>query len=363
MEIITLNNWGNVMGTKTRMAGLDILRIFAVASIFLFHCHLHMASEFGILTRYFSQGAVTMVLFFMISGFALYYRYGKNDWSKWSNVKQFYIRRLAGIYPLYFIVLIIYGLLYVRESLTTLLMLLQVEILALQGYFDTLYSFWNNSGTWFVSCILLCYFTFPFLCFVINSIKNRCRIVLAIFLWLISSASPVIASVLDCRWVYPKPFFRLLEFVLGMLTAKYVLEQKEETRRYIKMVKSLLGGCSLLLLIAGVTFLQIKGWGSYASYNFMTIPFFAIMLGTIGVIDIKENKAISFFAAISYAVYYAQGFVFTFINKSMRMYSNILKIVVATIVVVLLAVVMHYGIERPAKQIIIKNGLSTGGRT
>lgn len=209
---------------QNRIIGLDILRIYAVISIFLFHSNLHLKTTFGILTGYISNGAVAMILFFMLSGFVLHIKYETVQWINKKELFDFYKKRILGLYPLYLTALLIWGIVFVRDSFLKTALLLPIEILGLHGFFETLYGEWNNSGTWFVSCLLCCYFLYPFLSMVLSMLNKKHRHILLFVLYLISSISPVSASILNCNWIYPKPVFRLLEFMIGMLLVTEVKE-------------------------------------------------------------------------------------------------------------------------------------------
>lgn len=53
------------MKTK-RIYSIDLLRMFAALLIFLFHSHLHMGCEYGLLDEIIKQGVIFMILFFII---------------------------------------------------------------------------------------------------------------------------------------------------------------------------------------------------------------------------------------------------------------------------------------------------------
>lgn len=90
-----------------RIVGLDYLRIYTVLVVFLFHTWMHLGCTFGKLTTFVSEGAVLMTLFFMLSGYVLGLKYN-NISLKSRALKDFYIKRLISILPLYVICAILY---------------------------------------------------------------------------------------------------------------------------------------------------------------------------------------------------------------------------------------------------------------
>lgn len=90
-----------------RIVGLDYLRIYTVFVVFLFHAWMHLGCTFGKLTTFVSEGAVLMTLFFMLSGYVLGLKYKHLPMDKLS-LKNFYVKRIASIFPLYIICVVLY---------------------------------------------------------------------------------------------------------------------------------------------------------------------------------------------------------------------------------------------------------------
>ncbi len=62
---------------------LTSLRFFAALYVFIFHIHIRwslICNKF--LSNFFFEGGVGMSLFFILSGFILYYRYHKTDFTQ-----------------------------------------------------------------------------------------------------------------------------------------------------------------------------------------------------------------------------------------------------------------------------------------
>lgn len=97
---------------------------------------------------------------------------------KLANIKLFYKKRYITILPIYYLV----GTLYIiffwggTESLLENVILMPIEILGLQSVFTSIFSVSHNGGTWFVSCILLCYLIYPFAQEIIKQISLKSKI-------------------------------------------------------------------------------------------------------------------------------------------------------------------------------------------
>ena len=128
--------------------------------VLLFHCHIHHENSFGALTGFVSMGAVFMTAFFMLSGYVLFLTYKDKSLVQAPALKNFYLKRIFGIFPLYLVVAALYVVTLGQESVFQNLVLLPIEVLGLQSVFSTLFPVSHNDGTWFISCLLLAYFLF-----------------------------------------------------------------------------------------------------------------------------------------------------------------------------------------------------------
>lgn len=63
------------MKQERRYISIDILKTVAAVLTLLFHCNIHLGIEFWGFTRFISQCAIVMDLFFIISGYALFIGY------------------------------------------------------------------------------------------------------------------------------------------------------------------------------------------------------------------------------------------------------------------------------------------------
>ena len=83
------------------MIGLDLFRVIAAFTVFLFHSSIHMGCTYGIFQDFVSMGAVFMTGFFLLSGFVIFKTYSKREITKISEIKNFYLKRLITLIPVY----------------------------------------------------------------------------------------------------------------------------------------------------------------------------------------------------------------------------------------------------------------------
>ena len=162
----------SVSPTKQRNIGLDLLRISLALLIYMFHANMHFNCHFGMLDHVARLGAIAMTGFFMLSGFALNMS-NKEVLTDMSSMKRFFVKRIASIAPLYYFVAIVFVILFTHETWKEQLLLFPIEALGLQSVFSSLISVSHNGGTWFISCLVICYLLFPFVQWVCSRLNNK----------------------------------------------------------------------------------------------------------------------------------------------------------------------------------------------
>ena len=299
----------------------------------------------------------------MLSGFSLAYVYAEKDFTDYKNLRMFYKKRLWGILPLYYFVSVIYVIFLDNTSLLQKVMIAPAEILGIQSAFPDTFSISHNGGTWFISCILFCYFVFPGMMSVFEKINEKKKRTFLGVIVLILLYAPLLVAGCDLGGIYSNPFFRILEFALGVLlelimNAPVMIEKTSRLQNgWIVLVE-------FLILVLGVSMAVRLGIapGNYMLYSWIGIPVFACMLISLSKSSIvwKLNpitqliRGILFMSDISYAVFLAQFFVWPlerYILKLTGICSNGVKICLAVILCMLLAISMYFLVEKPVKAI------------
>lgn len=317
ISVMTRKNGGQIM-RKQYLYNLDLLRSLFCIMILFFHAVIHKAwhinSSFW--TNEFLASAVFMDAFFLLSGFVLFYLYSSKDYSDYTNLKFFYVRRLLKIYPLYILHTIIWCLLYQQFYPSVLPSI----VLGISSFFPTLFGKMGIGGTWFISVIFFCYFCFPVLSGVI---KNK-KIITLLLLMLFSYLFVVYVNVLAVNWkiskfsVYVNPIYRLLMFFIGMCVSGIFMQISERKHKHVHLSVVVLVAISLVYLISELYHFKFIGEVKFAInwtfYSCVTIPLFALLIYSCAdcrngfLTSLSKSCVIQHFSKISFPFYLAQAF-------------------------------------------------------
>ena len=153
---------------------------------------------------------------------------------KEEKLSRFYKKRAISILPLYYFVHFAWILLN-RQDFIKGLLLAPVELLGLQSVFTSVFGVLHNGGTWFISCIIISYFLFPLVHEIIQRSSFRTRFILLCLCIFIIRYMPYYATISGSMSLYTNPFYRTIEFIMGMLLASLKFnnnrEGKEENKK------------------------------------------------------------------------------------------------------------------------------------
>ena len=335
-----------------RAAGLDLFRVLAALMVLLFHCHIHHGSDFGVLTGFVSMGAIFMSAFFMLSGYVLFLTYREQPLIQMASLKRFYLKRLVGILPLYYVVALLYVLFLGSESVVQNLLLLPVEMLGLQSVFSSLFEVSHNDGTWFISCLLLSYLAFPLMQEAVKQMSARAKYVALGICMLALFWAPLVVHAFSTASIYTNPFFRGLEFFIGVLLCSLPVQSKfwGAWKAFFVELIALVG-----LVSAGVQF--HFSVGNYMLYDVVAVPAFACMVLTLARLNsprLQGSAVLRYMSAVTYAFFLVQTFntqIENWIFSAGGIQNNVLRIVISVVLCSLMAVVLHHVVERPCARL------------
>lgn len=373
-----------------RLYTIDIFRIVSAFFVFLFHSRIHLNVNYSVLNPFIEMSHIFMVAFFILSGFSIHYvdiqniRLNVSDDIRGNkSIGKFIKRRILGIYPLYIATYILFILFYIvgysmlkdnkfindyimqhmnDYSVINNIVILPVELTMLQSVFNGSFSVLHNGGTWFVSCIFICYLVYPFVSeFVTNNKKIRKSLLL--FLYLISSYAFLVQWKFQFGSIYDNPFFRFLEFFIGVITVSLCMDKCNED---IKRINLILVFVLFFVMVCAIS-IGVHCFHIYTveAYNFIAIPVFGLILYILARIEYKYkiakfNKLISILSENTYAFFLAQFFTWQPIKiidnnteffKSCR---NVKLFLCSLILCFLVTLLLHYSIEKPIKRILSK---------
>lgn len=346
---------------NNRLVGIDIFRLCLTAIVLMFHSIQHIGCFYY---SYFLQtfisvgGAIVMTGFFMVSGYSIYHSYEtKYEFSNIKDIFEFYKKRLIGIIPLYYVVSILYIIFLGTETKLTNIILAPIEMLGIQTWFTSMFNYSHNGGTWFISCILLCYFIYPYIQIIVKQISNKQLVISLIVLCFTVIYVPIVIDSLQLTGAYSNPIFRLFEFIIGVLLCS--LSNRELLNNKIKKFvsnKIVILMELILLLIGVVRKYNYNPEASYLSYTKVSLLLFCLMIFGLGISEFKylnKIKIIQYLSQLCYAAFLSQFFIFEII-KLFNITDNGTKIVLTFSLCLLVSIVFHELIEKPSKKILSK---------
>ena len=338
-----------------RMAGLDLFRVVAAIMVLLFHIRIHHGCSFGALTGFVSMGAIFMTGFFMLSGFVLFRTYQEQPLVQMGSLKNYYLKRLIGIIPLYYLVSVVYVLSLGSESAFQNLVLLPIELLGLQTVFSTLFPVSHNDGTWFISCLLLAYLFFPLMQEVVKQWGTCAKLVAIGLSVIILFWSPLVVHTFSTDSIYSNPFFRGLEFFIGVVLASLPVNA-----RWVVTWKAFIAEAVLLIVDVSVAVKLNIFVGNYMLYDWIAVPLFGCMALTLAGLKspwLQNSKTIRYASAASYAFFLAQTFntdIEKYLFAQWNIQCNVLQIVMSVALCSIIAVVLHEFVEKPSTKVLKK---------
>jgi len=341
-----------------RAAGLDLFRVVAAVMVLLFHCNIHHDNSFGALTGFVSMGAVFMTAFFMLSGYVLFLTYKDKSLVQAPALKKFYLKRIFGIFPLYLVVAVLFVVTLGQESVSQNLVLLPIELLGLQSVFSTLFPVSHNDGTWFISCLLLAYLAFPLMQEAVKQMTTRTKWIALAFCTAILFWSPLVVHTFKTDSIYANPFFRGLEFFIGVLLCS--LPIRAGIAKILATWKVFVA--EAVLLIAGISIaVRLNVFvGNYMLYDWIVVPLFAVMILTLAGIKsprLQGSAVLRYASAASYAFFLAQVFntqIENWLFPLCGIQNNALQIAVSVALCAVIAIALHELVEKPCARMLKK---------
>jgi peptidoglycan/LPS O-acetylase OafA/YrhL len=302
---------------------LTAVRGILALVIFLFHCKIHLGYQLNInyLDRFLLNGATFMTGFFVLSGFVLAHAYKDINLTDRENIFNFYIKRIARIYPVYIISTIVYLFIYRLEP-TQLFRTAINDFPLMQSFFKSTFLIANNDSTWSLSVEMFLYFLFPFLIL----LGNRSPKIL-IFAFILAAISSFNVSIEKNDYIYANPIFRISDFLFGMGFYFLVFHFKKLSQyNFFHFLAIALIIC-VTIFLGGSEFQYMQG-------NFLLAPLFALWISLIFYSNsiLYNSKFMEFFGRISYSFYLWQfisiGFGKFLVSHNLGLNLNVIILVI-----------------------------------
>jgi len=199
---------------------LTSLRIVFALMVFLSHLQFFPKTDTvfaQIYTSVFHEGSLGVGFFFILSGFVLSLSYRKRFAENRITYREYLVARIARIYPLHLLTLLISVPLSfpeLRASVVNFFAKFFANVLLIQSWVpDQAYYFSFNAPSWSISAELFFYLVFPLLIL----LARPGRMWSALILLLIPVLVLVTPETYHHRFFYINPFFRAFDFFIGIL--------------------------------------------------------------------------------------------------------------------------------------------------
>lgn len=235
----------------------------------------------GEVSRILDEGFIGVGFFFILSGFVLTYSYENKIITKATSKKDFYIARIARIYPMHLLTLLIFILksyVILPSGMSFDIGTFFLNLFLVQSFvpiYDVYFSF--NSVSWSLSDETFFYFSFPLIIPLLAKLRFHLKAVSVFLMAMIviivnlnlGSASEKFAI------LYINPIFRIFDFILGIYICRLwkYLRQKEISKINFNYVEAF----SLILMFA---FIYLSKYVplSYRYSVYYWIPIFILLV-------------------------------------------------------------------------------------
>ncbi len=352
---------------------LTSLRFFFALMVFLRHTgSLFSHEQFratqsdfftGLYNNFFYEGFVGVNFFFMLSGFILALNYKGRLLSGKINFKEFWVARVARIYPLHLFTLLLaipFSLKGMAAAKSFWLTKLLLNIFLLQSFVPDpdVYFSWNVTA-WSISDEMFFYFLFPFIIIACFRFKKSFNLVLLMLVLLVPAAIYFTPRTLTYHLFYINPVFRIVDFALGILV--YNIYEKINFNSFFKARYAAtfteLFAIGLFCLFFGFHNTVQEGY-RYSFYYWLPIAFiiFVFMHQAGYVSKLLSAKALVIGGEISFSFYLLHHLVIRYIsyaNSKLFMIHHAYKLIIVIFLVAAVASYLCYRyIEMPSNNFI-----------
>lgn len=306
-----------IINEKNKLNSLTSFRFISALMVFIFHV--------GIFAQY-QTGYLGVSFFFILSGFILAYNYkGKMTILNPSEIKRFYIARIAKVYPIhlltfmmavpyyFFIPLKHEPILYVFQAITNILLI------------HSFIPFGNisfNGVSWSLSDEIFFYGLFPFIIFLfIKYLKGKAmKLFLVIGLWITTLLLVMLLFVennnFNTWFTYYFPGVRIIEFITGVLLGLLFIEINDTFVKRSKHIFTILEVTTIFLLVLMI--IVGPNFNQNLRYSLIFLPFWASLIFIFsfekGLISkLLSNKFFIYLGEISFSFYMIHNLVLSYI--------------------------------------------------
>ena len=174
--------------------------------------------------------------------------------------------------------------------------------------------------------------------------------------------SPIVQRHFMLASLYDNPFFRILEFSIGVLIA--VLHDEEYEWMKLGVFRSKLFLLLIIvLLMTGVSYGDIiLPDRDYMLMNWVVLPCFIVMFlifRNVSFRSLESSRLLQYLSKLAFAFFLAQFYVWTIsyivVFHLIRKDDNCIRVIVSFLCCLMISIFLHEGIEKPIKKCLVKN--------
>ena len=254
-----------------KFQSLQGLRALSTIGIFLFH------------SGFLLKGTFPVTLFFMLSGFMMYYtKYNLNKYKNYSEwIKKYCIKKVKQFYPLHiftFIISLFVGKVLINKITIDTILSGLANLFLVQTFIEK-YALTYNGLSWYLSVTFFLYFIGYFLIKYVNKTKINTKLLIfcvLIFIFVLNIYNRINGPI----YLYTNPLYRILDFLLGILIAKlYMLDNF--SCRNPTLWETLIIILFIIQYVISVLFMNEVGCGYYSLVFAVALLLFAYGKGAI----------------------------------------------------------------------------------
>ena len=270
-----------------KLQSLQGLRALATIGIFLFH------------SGFLLQGTFPVTLFFMLSGFMMYYtKHDLDDYEDFFSWNKLYVwKKIKQFYPLHFLTFImacIIGRVWLKPLKETIIG--GVLNLLLINSFVPDYALVFNGVSWFLGITIFLYLIAFFLLKLTKRAHNTKQHIMITLV--VITAINLYHRFFQPLYLYTNPLYRILDFWLGILIAKLYMESDHD----IKDANAMEYGLIVVFIIQYFAGLFLKPNPGYYSILF-TAAIYTFAIGKGRISQLLSLQTLDRIAGISFEFY------------------------------------------------------------
>lgn len=338
-----------MLDSKQHIKPLTSIRFFA--AFFVMSSHLGYFKNTDLSFIFIGEGYIGVTLFFILSGFILAFSYQDRLNENKTSIHKFYFARIARIYPIHIITFITAVYLF---SLTNFdLGFYFYNISLLHAYIPDKNSYFSfNMPSWSLSVEMFFYLLFPLLI----KINNKKLALLLFISILVKVLFPITSGPLVHALMYISPFFRLHDFIIGILLYRYRNAFSINLNVFTATALQVLSISSIFLFVH-FSYLIPQSYRYDIYYIIpMSITIFCLSIkgGIIG--NVMSNKVLVLLGEASFSLYMIHQLVIRYLIDSKSKYNldNNELLFLMIFLSISLSIVAYKFIEIPLKNLTLK---------